>query len=710
MTVIVQRLAMLLLVTFSLCLAPRPAQARVTKVLMVTGDWKSQAWYQDVVMGGKTLYRGRFIADKVSAAAPGQFEFTDVTNYVGQEYIDANYLSQFDVLLIADTQGWSLSPEWFGAVQNFVKNGGGLIYCASYKWGTFTPRGTGFDAALPTTFEPTDDVTSDWQGVDFQTPDKNFMPAVILPNHPLLKGLDWAHTPTLDAAFQVKPKAGADVLLRTPSGAPILTAWDYGKGRAVTSASIFANDEVSTKFGQNWPDFGRYYAQVFAWLGAHSINTKAVLTDKAAQFSVTVDYGKTRGKIPPGVFSFNSAIDPPNLGRLSGIALDNFQALHPRGGFSRINPQGFEPERGKFNFAALDDKLAEFKRLGLEPEVVFDDLFSIPWIWDKGTSYENPTPKEVADCADYVAAFLKHAQAVKYLEVGNEPALNGPKMDGYVRLFQAVARRVHRDFPGVRVGALGGYEIPYVFRFIDRAGADVDFIARHPYGHSGAGVFRLQDQERAYARSKGFNQIQFFITEWDYWIQGRPKFDYMMKRTFESVERDDLIGALHYRLDQYAEPVYLFGALWADWGPGKGKAGTPMHDAYDAYWAFRDFRGSRAAVTKTVGAGTTPDIAPHILADASRDGDTLNAVLYYDWAYDGTGFKDYAHGVNYPHAAVQVTLTFPPAARARTLTVSRATGEGFTTDKSSVQIPAGATHLTQTVEITPLTAVSLSIQ
>ena len=92
------------------------------KVLTVTGDWKSQEWYQDEWMAkpgqpSHKLYRGRYIAAAVEKAAPGQFEFTDITNYAGQEYLDANYLAQFDVVLMGDIMGWSLNPRFHEAVE-----------------------------------------------------------------------------------------------------------------------------------------------------------------------------------------------------------------------------------------------------------------------------------------------------------------------------------------------------------------------------------------------------------------------------------------------------------------------------------------------------------------------------------------------------------------------------------------------------------------
>ena len=632
------------------------ADARVIRVLTVTGDWKSQPWYQDVYMGGKQLYRGRFIASKVSAAAPGQFEFTDVTNYIGTEYIDADYLRQFDVLLLGDVTGWSFPDRFQQGVLDFVKNGGGLIYCASYKWHTCMPQGTPFAEALPTIFEPVNNLTDDWQIANYKIPDVNFKPVVADAAFPVMAGLDWANCPTLDAGFRVKEKDGSRVLLKSPSGAPILVSGEVGKGRSMTSASIFANDQVSGKFAQNWTDFGKFYAQTFTWLAANSHAVNPALKDQTAPIGVSIDYNKNLNVIRPAIFSIHAAHDCPGLAPLDGAAYDNFMALNPQGEFTRM-AANCEVADGTFDFKRIDSEMAEIHRLGLQPIALFAGLsYGQPkWVWTD-CSYANPTQKAIDETGDEVCGFLTHLNGKKgdpgyklnceYVELGNEPNVSGQAMDGFCKLFNAVAKRVHENFPGVKVGGMGGYEVPYVYWFIDRCGANVDWISRHPYGWTGEMIFKLEDDIQAYAQKKGYKQIQFIVTEWDYWIQGRPKFDYMMKRYFEAVKRDDLLGTLHYRLGQYDEGGYLFGVLWVGWGPAgvAGAKGTPMHDAYDALWSFKDFRGVRVPVQKVWGGpnmgGPIPGAVDHLLVDASRNGSALDAVLYCDWAYDGTGYKD----------------------------------------------------------------------
>ena len=56
-----------------------PKTVRPIRVLTISGDWKSQSWYQDVWMAGKgedgkgsgVVYRGRFIAREVAPRLDG---------------------------------------------------------------------------------------------------------------------------------------------------------------------------------------------------------------------------------------------------------------------------------------------------------------------------------------------------------------------------------------------------------------------------------------------------------------------------------------------------------------------------------------------------------------------------------------------------------------------------------------------------------------
>ena len=725
------------------------------RVLTISGDWKSQAWYQDVWMQGKgedgkgtapVRYRGRFIASQVNKFAPGRFEFTDVTNYIGQQYGDADYFSQFDVVMMGDVVGWSMPPRLLDGLQRFVENGGGFLYAASYKWETALLDNTPFETVLPAKFG-VDGYRDDWKNAKTRLDEENFKPVVAMPAHPIVAGLDWANVPTLDRGFRMQPKATAQVLLKTPQGAPLLAAWQMGKGRSAISASINANDEVSSKIG-GWKDFGKYYTQMFAWLGANSPRRAVTLRDAVAEYVVGVNGGghvaagipvalpnNSNGAASAKTFSIHASHDDPGLAPLQDEALKNFSALNLRGAFSRFSPQGGMEEKNDnddpntfnmagFKFDNLDSQMVQMNRLGLEPILLLNDFYGNPsWLWENGSSWSNPTPKGIAEAAEMASAAIQHLNGgkkgdagyklnVRFLEIANEPDLNGKTIPGFARLFKGVAQRIHRDYPGVQVGTFGGYEIPYLPQFLQAVNPDMDWISRHPYGWTGERVFSEQDEVTAFMKQKGLRQIPFIITEWDFWIQGRPKFDYMMRRNFEAVKRDNLLGALHYRLGQYAEPVYMFGVLWAGWGKekGAGEKGTPMHDAYDAFWLWRDFRGTRASVDKTVTTPNATRLGDHLLADAASEGQAMNTVLYFDWGHDGEGVKDMTRGVRYNKARVKVKINLTTSRSARTLTIGRATGEGFQIIGAPEKIAVGQSSIERVVELEPMTGLSLTVR
>jgi hypothetical protein len=678
------------------------------RVLTISGDWKSQAWYQDIWMQGKgengkgsnVTYRGRFIAREVEKAAPGQFQFTDITNYIGQQYGDADYFSQFDVILIGDVVGWSMPDRFLQGLKQYVQNGGGFAYLASYKWHTTLLNDTPFEEILPAKFNISG-FANDWKNSAYRLDEKNFKPQVALDTHPVAKGLDWTSIPNLDTGFKIIPKSGAQVVLKTPSGAPLLATWDFGKGRTALSASIFANDEVSSQIG-NWRDFGKYYAQFLSWLGANSTRKNVTLANATAEATISINgNGPAKNYISAKLFSIHASHDNPDLPNV-GETKKNFDALNLKGGFSRLGGFANSVERvndnddpNSFNWSAykfddIDRQLAEIKRLELEPIVLFEINYGNPeWMW-KGTNsnWDNPSDKAIAELGELVAAVVEHANGgkggdpnyklnVRYIELANEPDLNPKTIPAFAKLLKAVAKRIHRDYPGVQIGTFGSYEVPYLKQFLEAVNPDMDWVSRHPYGWTGERLFELQDEIRSFQKAKGYREIPFIITEWDFWIEGRPKFDYMMTRYFEAAKRDNLLGTLHYRLGQYAEPVYLFGVLWVGWGQerGAGTKSTPMHDAYDAFYLFRNFRGNRIPVEKVIAGDTPPKLLDHLYAD----GDKLNAVIYSDWADDGNGFKDYKRGIHYSKTRVKMRFTLPPSTRVRSLIITRATGKGFET-------------------------------
>ena len=705
--------------------APGLTADKKIKVLLCTGDWKSQPYYQNVVMakdGKPSIFRGRFIIQEVEKVAPGKFEWTDIPNYIGQEHIDADYLSQFDVVLLGDIMGHFPEP-WQKAINEYVKNGGGLIYCANHKWGIAQKyKGMAFEQCLPCEY-PAADEKGHWAG---GTGEGDFKAEVAAADHPVVKGLDWAGAPTLNNAVNMPARSNATVLLKTPKGAPVLTAWEYGKGRSIFSASIFANDEMSEKFGSTWKDFGKYYAQVFTWLGEKSTNTKAALKDTPAEISVTVDFNKPLNTVSPGIFSIHGNES------VHGLALTNYMALNPKGaiyrhgvGIESEGPDGadinsFNWDAMKKELDVIDAGVAEAKSYGCEMDASFQGLsYGAPkWLW-KDNGWGTCTEKQAAEVAKMFAAVVEHVNKgkgtdksyqlnVKYVELGNEPDLNETCIAGYIQQIKAIGSRLHRDYPGVRLIVYCPSQPKFIEQLCNECGKDFDALSFHPYGWTLDVLFPfLQSVEDRYVKATG-KHVELIITEWDFWVQGRQKFDYMMRRNYWAVKAPDLTGAIHYRMWQYSEPIYQFGVMYC-YDPKT--AGQPMHDAYDAFWTWKDFRGQRVDTqTAVVSKNVTDKLLKHIYADSAKGEAGLNTVLYYDWSYDGTGFKDYTKGANYAKVKVHLKMLLPEGLKGKKLTISQATGEGFSDLKKDVELKDGQKEFSDTVEIAPLTGITVSIK
>ena len=84
--------------------------------------------------------------------------------------------------------------------------------------------------------------------------------AVPVAKSPLTAGLDWAKSPLLLGYNSTKPKPGAEVLLATERGEPLLATWRHGLGQA----AAFTSDAKARWAGEwlAWPGYGKFWTQV----------------------------------------------------------------------------------------------------------------------------------------------------------------------------------------------------------------------------------------------------------------------------------------------------------------------------------------------------------------------------------------------------------------------------------------------------------------
>lgn len=77
---------------------------------------------------------------------------------------------------------------------------------------------------------------------------------------PVLDGIEWDKAPPLAGCNLTKPQSGADLLLTTEHGDPVLATWRYGAGQV----AAFTSDAKSRWAADwlSWPGFGKFWAQL----------------------------------------------------------------------------------------------------------------------------------------------------------------------------------------------------------------------------------------------------------------------------------------------------------------------------------------------------------------------------------------------------------------------------------------------------------------
>jgi len=587
------------LVVLAVWLAAVPAAMAAdppVRVLFVGGDWKSQLPnYQ-----GKTPLRGYFVRQEVEKAAPGRFEFTLWTSYEFLQYGDGESLRAFDCVVVGDVMGQSVVPRLVRGLTAYVEGGGELMYCDNHKAFSFSTRELSFDAVLPIEVVPFRPYGPEPSQPLIKEP---FAVKVAAPDHPVVRGLDVASAPRLKGARHGTPKPGATVLATGPGGEPVWVAWQKGKGRALWTGGVFANDELSEDFAR-WPAFGRFWAQALEWLAAGSAYPRPALGDRVAEGTVTVDLAKPGPALASRHFGIHGQEYAGGSYAMEGEDLALYRALNLDDTFARIGAaagairkvpgggqwdfmdDGADLSRfdwAKYDYTELDKVLADCDRIRAQPIC----LYWCPWYKD--------VPMDPKRYTQYFAAALEHANGtpgtpayrprIEFFEVMNEPDLSPApaRLTEYVDFFNYASGNLRRRYPGVRFGCGGFFEWTYVQAIIDRCKGNLDWISRHPYGHTGEAVFALHDAYLAEARRLGLADLKFIITEWDFWIYGAPAFDYIMTRWKPLADHaDTCLGTLHYRWREYQEGGYVFGVhgefdqrygeLPPEWpNPGKNK-------------------------------------------------------------------------------------------------------------------------------------------
>jgi len=252
--------------------------------VMYVGDWVFHSGpefiespFHKEVKDCELHFYGQRLADALKPAAalrclsnwelyrlpPGRFE---------------EHLKESDLIIISDVESkcFNLYPDFFerskrtnlvktypdrmDSLRKWVHSGGGLMMLGG--WLSFSgSKGTGgwgrsrMAEALPVECLPGEDLVDSSAG---------FTPEVLLPSHPLARGLPWKTFPPLFGYNELIPKADAEVVVRVEqTGHPLLVAGRWGKGRVLVYAS-----DPAPHWGINfemWEGYDAFWRQAMKW-------------------------------------------------------------------------------------------------------------------------------------------------------------------------------------------------------------------------------------------------------------------------------------------------------------------------------------------------------------------------------------------------------------------------------------------------------------
>lgn len=152
-------------------------------------------------------------------------------------------------------------PDRLKAVKNWVATGGGLMMLGG--WLSFSGaqckggwRRSLLAEVLPVECLDTEDLVESSEG---------FTAEVLMPNHPVAKGLPWGTCPPIFGYNELIARSGSEVVVRVKeTGHPLVVAGKYKKGRICVYAS-----DPAPHWGLNfelWPGYNPFFQKIQRWV------------------------------------------------------------------------------------------------------------------------------------------------------------------------------------------------------------------------------------------------------------------------------------------------------------------------------------------------------------------------------------------------------------------------------------------------------------
>jgi len=433
-----------------------------------------------------------------------------------------------------------------------------------------------------------------------------------------------------------------------------------------------------------------------------------------------IDWTKTDGRINRGLFStqgFMQVYVEPDPMVMETFTLINPQETHTRleTYIQRLEPENDDDDPNHFNWDKLyPERMIRFiedgeafdqvvEQLGMERLSLLLNI--APWL--KSDNPDRPIA-DVDEWVEFAAAVVQwyngsgsaYRPKLRYVQVWNEPNLKQfytGTMKSYFELFNATAKRIHRDYPGVMVGGPTPATTDPAWRsdewmeaFLKECGAEADFITYHHYGPQGQPVEVITDAIHKWVgefrKLPGKERGKMMITELDAWFHGWPKAQYILERQFRLLDVSDLLLSVHHFccLAYNESGNYTFGVV--------DKQGGVLEGTFWPYWLFRNLIGDQVYSVKQ---GPRQGELDLIASRDQGDGQWLGTAVF--------------HNRTSTSLPVKVYLFFPPQEEERVLAIDRIT-ENFKGVGEVLLIPARADRAELQLDFEPGEGVALNLQ
>ena len=183
-------------------------------------------------------------------------------------------LKKYNVMIVSDCGRNTLTmysnmftvpmgPDRLKLIEQYVREGGGFIMAGGYVCfqgfqGKGNYHGSLIEELLPVYINDSDDRVETTAGI---------APKIILPNHPILRGIPADQWPLFLGYNRIKAKREATTLAICGESDTFIAVWEYNQGRTMAFASDLA-PHWGTAFVK-WEYYPRFWSQAIKWVAGH---------------------------------------------------------------------------------------------------------------------------------------------------------------------------------------------------------------------------------------------------------------------------------------------------------------------------------------------------------------------------------------------------------------------------------------------------------